>query len=193
MDLKQRLTLLRTQRGDTATSQTATSAATPTPAPVEQRLQRLYGAGKSETTRKGYEPDVAHLLGGTQVADGLIVVEHQLPLSHQHGERRFTSLLTHPSLDAPTDPPLPTEHLVFMDTETTGLAGGTGTLAFLLGLGRIIDDMLCLKQFFLTGFRGEAALLRAASDWIEGREYLVTFNGKALTPPSWQLAIVWPG
>jgi hypothetical protein len=72
---------------------------------------------------------------------------------------------------------------VFLDTETTGLSGGTGTVAFLLGVGCIDGDELCLRQFFLTGFRGEAALLQAAAAWTAGRPYLVTFNGKSFDVP----------
>jgi len=72
---------------------------------------------------------------------------------------------------------------VFLDTETTGLAGGTGTVAFLLGVGRIDGDELHVRQFFLTGFRGEAALLQEAAAWTAGRPYLVTFNGKSFDVP----------
>jgi uncharacterized protein len=70
-----------------------------------------------------------------------------------------------------------------MDTETTGLAGGTGTLAFLLGLACIEDETLHLRQLFLTQFRGKTALLQAASDRIGTRKHLVTFNGKCFDAP----------
>src|SRR5262249_57224124 len=83
----------------------------------------------------------------------------------------------------PVGQALSAEQLVFLDTETTGLAGGTGTLAFLVGLGRIDGEVLRLRQFFLTGFRGEAALLQAAAAWSAGRQYLVTFNGKSFDAP----------
>lgn len=180
MDLKQRLTVLRRQRGDAAPD-SATSPAPP--AAVDQRLQRLYGKPRAQISHLKHEQDVARLLGGDQVADGLIVVEQQFPLSHQHGKRRFESLRPHLAFHLPTASSSSTEQLVFMDTETTGLAGGTGTLAFLLGLGRIEDETFCLRQFFLTGFRGEAALLQAAREWIDGRACLVTFNGKSFDAP----------
>jgi uncharacterized protein YprB with RNaseH-like and TPR domain len=181
LDLKQRLALLRRQRGDVASD----TDALPPPATdsVDQRLQRLYGKQRSPTSRVGNEQEVARLLGGTQVADGLIVVEQQFPLSHQHGKHRFESLLSRLAFHLPSGQLPPTEQLVFMDTETTGLAGGTGTLAFLLGLGRMTDEAFYLQQFFLTGFRGEAALLQAARDWVDGRKYLVTFNGKSFDAP----------
>lgn len=180
MDLKQRLTMLRRQRGDT----TPDANATPPPlAPIDQRLQRLYGGQRAQGLHGRDEQDVARLLGGVQVADGLIVVEQQFPLSHQHGKHRFETLGSHLTFHLPSMPSPSTEQLVFMDTETTGLAGGTGTLAFLLGLGRIEDETFYLRQLFLTGFRGEAALLQAARDWIDGSAYLVTFNGKSFDAP----------
>ncbi|MCZ6875285.1 MAG: ribonuclease H-like domain-containing protein [bacterium] len=177
MDLKQRLTVLRRQRGDVASDTAAL------PLPVEQRLQRLYGRQRPQTSQARDEQEVADLLGGTRIADGLIVVEQQFPLSHQHGKHRFETLRPRLSFHLPGDSSPSTEQLVFMDTETTGLAGGTGTLAFLLGLGRMTDETFYLRQFFLTGFRGEVALLQAARDWVDDREYLVTFNGKSFDAP----------
>ena len=179
MDLKQRLTMLHRQRGAVASD---SAAPPPVPAPVAQRLQRLSGRPRPQTPHSTDAQDVAQLLGGTQIADGLIVVEQQFPLSYQHGAHRFEALRPHLSFHLPATSPS-AEQLVFMDTETTGLAGGTGTLAFLLGLGRIRDDTFYLRQLFLTGFRGEAALLQAARDWIDRSTYLVTFNGKSFDAP----------
>jgi uncharacterized protein YprB with RNaseH-like and TPR domain len=177
--------MLRRQRGDVAAAASDTNAMTApsTPVPVAQRLQRLYGSQRSQASHTRDDGDVAQLLGGSRVADGLIVVEQTFPLSHQHGKHRFEILRPHLGFHLPTDASASVEQLVFMDTETTGLAGGTGTLAFLLGLGRIRDETFYLRQFFLTGFRGEAALLQAARDWIGDRAYLVTFNGKSFDAP----------
>jgi hypothetical protein len=117
------------------------------------------------------------------VAEGLIMIERRIPLSHQHGQGSLTSITTLHHPRPPVGQALPAEQLVFLDTETTGLAGGTGTVAFLLGVGRIDGDELHLRQFFLTGFRGEAALLQEAAAWTAGRPYLVTFNGKSFDVP----------
>jgi uncharacterized protein YprB with RNaseH-like and TPR domain len=117
------------------------------------------------------------------VAEGLVVIERRLPLSHQHGQGALTPITTLHHPRPPIGQALPAEQLVFLDTETTGLAGGTGTVAFLLGVGRIDGNELCLRQFFLTGFLGEAALLQEAAAWTAGRPYLVTFNGKCFDVP----------
>jgi uncharacterized protein YprB with RNaseH-like and TPR domain len=117
------------------------------------------------------------------VAEGLIVIDQRIPLSHQHGQGTLTPITTLQRPRPPVGQALPAEQLVFLDTETTGLAGGTGTVAFLLGVGRIDGNELRLRQFFLTGFRGEAALLQEAAAWTAGRPYLVTFNGKSFDVP----------
>ena len=180
MDLRQRLVLLRHQSGATPAP-----AAPPPPAPdsVAARLQRL-GSVPSETpARPSRDEHVASLLQGERIAEGLIAIDHHLPLSHQHGKHALTPITTLHHPRPPVGQALPAEQLVFLDTETTGLAGGTGTLAFLVGLGRIDGEVLRLRQFFLTGFRGEAALLQAAAAWSAGRQYLVTFNGKSFDAP----------
>ena len=181
MELNQRLTLLRRQSGAPQTTE-APSTFHP-PDPVEERLQRLRGASAGGQPRPSRDEPVARLLQGERVAEGLIVIERRLPLSHQHGKAPLTPITTLQHPRPPVDQPLPAEQLVFLDTETTGLAGGTGTVAFLLGIGRIDGNELRLRQFFLTGFRGEAALLQEAASWTAGRPYLVTFNGKSFDMP----------
>lgn len=177
MDLKQRLTALRGQRSVPATEAAATLAS------VSERLQRLRGDGDAASASVAREARVAERLGGTCLAAGLIVVERHLPLTTQHGRRLLAAItaLQHPT--PPANRALPTARLLFLDTETTGLAGGTGTLIFLLGLGRIDGETLTLRQWFLTGFGGETALLRDAAAWSSGRDHLVTFNGKSFDVP----------
>src|SRR6266571_4761651 len=171
MELRQRLTLLRRQSGAPETTE-----APPTfhpPDSVEERLQRLRGASAGGTPRPSRDQPIAELLQGERVAEGLIVVDQRIPLSHQHGKGALTPITTLHHPRPPVGQALPAEQLVFLDTETTGLSGGTGTLVFLLGLGRIDGEVLHLRQFFLTGFRGEAALLQEAAAWTAGRPYLV--------------------
>ena len=75
------------------------------------------------------------------------------------------------------------ECLVFLDTETTGLAGGTGTLPFMIGVGRYTAGAFKVAQFFMRDPAEEAALLTALREWLEPCETLVTFNGKAFDMP----------
>jgi hypothetical protein len=75
------------------------------------------------------------------------------------------------------------EGLLFIDAETTGLAGGTGTVAFVLGLARIEDDVVHVRQYFLTSFTAESAMLTQALAWIRDASHLVSFNGKSFDIP----------
>ncbi len=82
------------------------------------------------------------------------------------------------------NPVLPeTSELVYLDTETTGLAGGTGTCAFLIGIGAIEGSQFALRQFFLRDYPEEKAVLAALAEALERYEGLVTFNGKTFDVP----------
>ncbi len=72
---------------------------------------------------------------------------------------------------------------IFLDTETSGLAGGTGTYAFLVGAARFIEGEFVLKQFFMRDPTEEPALLEALTAFLGPGQALVTFNGKAFDAP----------
>ena len=72
---------------------------------------------------------------------------------------------------------------LFLDTETTGLAGGTGTYVFLLGLGWIERGDFVVEQLFLRDFEDEGALLYRAGELAERFEVLVSFNGRRYDLP----------
>jgi hypothetical protein len=70
------------------------------------------------------------------------------------------------------------EEGLFLDTETTGLAGGTGTMAFLIGLGWFDRGRFIVRQIFARDFTEERAALTHLAQIIGDRRYLVSFNGK---------------
>ena len=92
---------------------------------------------------------------------------------------------------------LPLDAYAFLDAETSGLAGGTGTYAFLVGVGRFFfqpqgesaeanDPPMVefrLQQFFMRDPAEEAALLEALAEFLAPCQALVTFNGKAFDAP----------
>jgi hypothetical protein len=78
---------------------------------------------------------------------------------------------------------LPLESFAFLDTETSGLAGGTGTYAFLVGVGRFEGENFHLTQFFMRDPIEEAAMLEGLMDFLAPCSALVTFNGKAFDAP----------
>jgi uncharacterized protein len=78
---------------------------------------------------------------------------------------------------------LPLESFAFLDTETSGLSGGTGTYAFLVGVGKFINDEFVLQQFFMRDPSEESALLEGLGEFLASAKVLVTFNGKAFDAP----------
>jgi len=78
---------------------------------------------------------------------------------------------------------LPLNRFAFLDTETSGLSGGTGTYAFMVGIGRFVDDQFILRQFFMRDPAEEAAMLEAITHFLAPAQALVTFNGKAFDAP----------
>jgi uncharacterized protein YprB with RNaseH-like and TPR domain len=126
---------------------------------------------------------VAAEVGGVVAAPGVVVVELRLPLLDRHGAIPLSALtgvderasLGVSGRDVPD--------LLFLDTETTGLAGGTGTLPFLLGLARVESQEVVVRQLMLTGFAGEGHLLELAGPWWDSGTHLVSYNGKSFDVP----------
>jgi uncharacterized protein YprB with RNaseH-like and TPR domain len=172
MSLRDRLQKLQGQRG----LQPAAAVLPPQPS-VAERMAR-----QGRTPSRMSEQEVAEALGGEVIDSGLILMDRVFPLNFVHGDTTLDELLGAPLhlLDGCTAQP---HELLFLDTETTGLAGGTGTLPFLLGLSRIENDTLRVRQFFLTGFKGERALLHEALPWYKDAAHLVSFNGKTFDLP----------
>ena len=71
----------------------------------------------------------------------------------------------------------------FLDTETTGLAGGTGTYAFLIGVGTIEPAGFRLRQFFMRDYGEEASLLHRLAEYLAPFDVLITYNGKSYDQP----------
>jgi uncharacterized protein YprB with RNaseH-like and TPR domain len=78
---------------------------------------------------------------------------------------------------------VPSEKWCFLDTETTGLAGGSGTYAFLIGVGRITPQGFRVRQFFMRDFGEEASQLSALTEHLKQFEVLITYNGRTYDQP----------
>ncbi|MGZ6347522.1 MAG: ribonuclease H-like domain-containing protein, partial [Anaerolineales bacterium] len=78
---------------------------------------------------------------------------------------------------------MPIESFAFLDVETSGLAGGTGTYAFLIGVGRFEGDTFHLAQYFMRDPAEESAMLEGLMEFLAPNSALVTFNGKAFDSP----------
>lgn len=142
-------------------------------------------------------------LGGALEDTGagrVVVVRHQYPLTHRHGRLPLGAAFEAPLdlLGALARAPLgDARRWLFLDTETTGLAGGTGTYAFLVGAAWVEADRLVLGQYFMRDFDDEGALLAALAPLVERASGVVTFNGAGFDLPLLETRFVlarrrWP-
>src|SRR6266850_970979 len=137
----------------------------------EDALGRLLGAGVA-TNHFG-----EHLL----VRNWFSTPEFRAPASTTLDllSRTRDEVLSRKTLAALQDP----EKWLFLDTETTGLAGGTGTYAFLIGLAWWDAGGLQIEQFLMRDFTEEYSILHELSERAAERPVLVTFNGKSFDWP----------
>jgi uncharacterized protein YprB with RNaseH-like and TPR domain len=119
------------------------------------------------------------------------------PVDHRHGGRQLRAALDlghfSPGALALQASGLPEtidlSRCVFLDTETTGLAGGAGTLAFLVGMGYFVPTQapggqsFVLDQFFLPDPLAEQGMLCAVDQLLGRHDGLVTFNGRGFDVP----------
>lgn len=122
----------------------------------------------------------------TRAGDVYVAIQ-RFPSTHLHGRSPISvqglcSALTSWAADERLAS-MRSESLAFLDTETSGLAGGTGTYAFMVGAGRFVKGEFQLAQFFLRDPSEEGALLEGLADFLAPCEALVTFNGKAFDAP----------
>lgn len=116
-------------------------------------------------------------------------IETHYPDGHLHGGSSLSDLLRFDSklaAEVARQPDLEgasLEGCVFLDTETTGLVGGAGTLVFLVGVGVFRDGAFYLRQYFLRDPAEEAGMLHALQGDIDGAAGFVTFNGRAFDLP----------
>lgn len=75
------------------------------------------------------------------------------------------------------------QDFLFIDTETTGLAGGTGTVPFMVGLGYFSADGFIVEQLFMRDYDEEIALLKELKDIMAEFPVVVSFNGKSYDLP----------
>jgi len=120
-------------------------------------------------------------LEGEPVADGLIRIRKRFPLTDELGSIALPSLCKRPCL--PGEPENENLRRVYIDTETTGLSGGSGTLAFLIGIAVVEDDAIEITQFLMTRFAAEAASLSAFAETLTPDDQLVSYNGKSYDLP----------
>lgn len=150
-------------------------------------------------------PPVEEVVGGEVVETGegpLLCVRRDYALDHRHGRSLLADAFADvapalPLLARPGEEPADARNLLFLDTETTGLAGGTGTYAFLVGVGWIEDGRFLVTQYFMRDLDEEPALLAALGPRLAAASGIVTFNGGGFDVPLLETRFVlarrrWP-
>jgi len=135
--------------------------------------------GRCLVIDRRYEADRWHgsiQIGQCEVDDlgALLVLDPALAVSRPAGGR---------TPEARYGGQTPGPRTIFIDLETTGLSGGAGTVAFLVGCGFFDLGAFQVRQFLLTSFAAERALLAAVADFFEGVDLIVTYNGKSFDVP----------
>ena len=160
------------------------------------RIDRKWGSGTAETSppRKLPQPSRVFI---EQLMSGEVV--HTPHGEHFETERLWERHRRHGSMDISALAELPEDLLdqlsagaiaqshpakwAFLDTETTGLAGGAGTYAFLIGVGSIEPEGFRLRQFFMRDFGEEASQLSRLAEYLARFDVLITYNGKSYDQP----------
>jgi len=90
----------------------------------------------------------------------------------------------------PYPEPLDPQRVLYLDTETTGLASGAGTVAFLVGVGFLTDAGFTVRQFLMRDYSQEGQLLKQLTALLPGFDMLVTFNGRSFDVPLIQSRLI---
>ena len=141
---------------------------------LREKLKKMPGQKRGQTGRPE-KPATVYL------------EENRYPLSYCHGRYSLEDFSEYPFKNAGAIFDLPEElsrdELLFLDTETTGLAGGAGTVAFMIGLAYFAGNEVVLEQYIMRDYDEEPDQLEAVKERIEERSNLVTFNGKCYDFP----------
>ena len=158
------------------------------------RIDRKYADGPPAPAPSGTRP--AHYFIEQWMSGQVVETPHgrhfeteRLYEHHRrHGSMDISSLLELPDdllgpLSGGEAPAAPVSRWAFLDTETTGLAGGSGTYAFLIGVGRVTPEGFRVRQFFMRDYGEEPSLLWALAEYLAEFDTLVTYNGKTYDQP----------
>ncbi len=151
------------------------------------KLDKLFGDQLPDTLDNPFDPDFTPaFIHDCVEGEYLPGLEEKIFISTRHfpldaarnASKGFPRV--HPAIGrwAKTDVPS-TDEMVFLDTETSGLAGGTGTFAFLIGIGKIRNESMEIRQYFMTDPAWEPLLLKAVGEEMTPGSAIISFNGKS--------------
>jgi uncharacterized protein YprB with RNaseH-like and TPR domain len=137
------------------------------------RLRQLLRIRETRFTQSLVRPEEREL-PGKEIAPGLRLIEAQLP-----AEPLPATISGAFDRREDFDP----RRILFFDTETTGLAGGTGTRAFMIGAAHWGDGALHVRHLLITTLAAETAMLELFASWLDADTLLASYNGKSYDAP----------
>lgn len=146
-------------------------------------LEEILGAAlpKQKAVRTKQGISIGSVIAGEFISDQLYCVTKDYKFGEKIGnfplERFDLSSIISNWAQINVDPKL--ENYIFIDTETTGLSGGTGTYAFLVGIGYFTDVGFRVEQYFMNDLAAEDKLLEAIISQLDDDKILVSYNGKS--------------
>jgi uncharacterized protein YprB with RNaseH-like and TPR domain len=160
---------------------------------LKARLQRLVDATARRERPPGPAPvPLEELVEGMRRENArgeFFVIDTSVHLEERHGDvplSRCHTIGPDTVSVLAADPDLAGFDLreaVYLDTETTGLAGGAGTAAFLIGAGWFEGERFRVRQYFMRDYHEEEALLHALEEDLAGFSSIVTYNGRGFDVP----------
>ncbi len=158
-----------------------------TGAPGQTAVHQPAGADSADTRLQIPVPwtdDIPGSLVYSNEDGGYAVIEDRYPFTYLYGGTNLgtaASIATHhiDRLFGIESDTLDPRDYIYLDTETTGLSTGAGTVAFLIGLGYFEDDSFVLRQLFMRDYDDEPAMLRELTQNLGRFKAIVSFNGRA--------------
>lgn len=174
---------------------------------LRDRLRRLTKTGQSDAT----QPAETEVRSGSVIAGGseaereaaewarlaaeivytpegsFIRRIRKFPLTERHGQFQLAELhqidqhlaeLGSPYRELPSP-----QHLLFFDTETTGLGVGTGNVPFMIGYGYLQDDSFVVEQLFIRNPAEEYGALSYLRGLLDRYSHIITYNGRSFDWP----------
>ncbi len=166
-----RLRQLRTQSGQSPRPEVIAAKATLS----SEVLRLIQGRSRIQgVAQRAQSSD--RMVPGVEIAPGLFLTEAMMEWGRPA-----------PLIDtafARWEEPVAHRRLLHFDTETTGLAGGTGTRAWMIGAADwLADGRFRVRQLTTTTMGGEAAMLRTFATWLQPDTVIVSYNGKCYDSP----------
>lgn len=182
-DIRKQLNRLR---GDESESSAGTSS-------IRERLDRLYRRSNQQKKHFPEEQVVRAQKRLEELVPGEYVnthhgdiyrSRHRYDLDDRHGNCRIKEFLQLDSISLARlgrveDAELELRNALFLDTEASGLSGGTGTYAFMIGLGYFHEKGFVVDQLFVENYAKEEGMLDLLRSYLEGASLLISFNGKS--------------